>query len=205
MATVNKRLTECIAARGSYTSDNQEFSSYPFAFDRNCPFGVSDKEIIDENSIKVCQPHLPPFQNQYTVHSHFQDLFLAPDCPSCIAETNSICNKTSNLNNNPQILENSCLIVDPMATQFASIPLPVCIDSNTIEGIENAVEINNNNTVNYASAVNPLSFIQGINQGQNQVVNAGNFISDVGLALLWILIIFGVLMAISYLAKTLNK
>lgn len=127
-----KRISECIAPRGSFTSDDQEYSSYPFVFDRNCPYGVTDKEIIDRDNIKVCQPHLPPFQNQYTIHSHFQDLYLKPDCPSCITDPNpNVCNKTSNLNNNPQCLKSDCLIVDPGATQFATIPMPVCFDSNT--------------------------------------------------------------------------
>lgn len=208
--SVNKRISECIAARGSYTSDKQKYSSYPFAFDRNCPYGVSDKEIIDRDNIKVCQPHLPPFQNQYTIHSHFQDLFLNPDCPSCIAETNSVCNKTNDLNNNPQCLKNDCLIVDPNATQFASIPMPVCFDGNTdyslpTSNMVNPVNPGNSGTI-YQNAVNSTFFNLGNsgnpNISENQTISATeNFVGDIFLALSWIIGIFLVLTLISYFAR----
>jgi hypothetical protein len=173
MSNQVQRLTECIAPRGSFTSDKQKFSSYPFAFDTNCPYGVSDKEIIDKNNIKVCQPHLPPFQNQYTIHSHFQDLFLKPDCPSCgsseedvdVCPTNCIGLVNGSLNNNPQTIQQDCLYVDPVATQFASIPLPVCVNAanstplavSTYPGSINNTQFVRSNICDDSSWANSLS------------------------------------------------
>ena len=114
--------SSCLTPRGSYTSDNQKFSSYPYAFDRNCPFGVTDKQIIDEKHLKICHPQMPEFQNQYSVHSHFQDLFLKPDCPDCFSDAGGPQCMT---NLNPDYnLEPDNLIVDPLATQFSSQPIP---------------------------------------------------------------------------------
>jgi len=193
---MSKQISECIAPRGSFTSDDQKNSSYPFAFDRNCPYGVTDKEIIDKDNIKVCQPHLPPFQNQYTIHSHFQDLFLKPDCPSCIqANNDSTSNKASNLNNNPQCLQTDCLYVDPMATQFSSIPLPVCFGNNTDYILPTATNTSlnsNNDKMSGLYAINSLLY------GDN---GKDTFTNTVAIALFWIVCIYIVLMLIKYLSK----
>ncbi|MEX0596048.1 MAG: hypothetical protein WD512_06060, partial [Candidatus Paceibacterota bacterium] len=180
----NKRIGECIAARGSFTSDKQKYSSYPFAFDRNCPYGVSDKEIIDKNNIKVCQPHLPPFQNQYTIHSHFQDLFLKPDCPSCIEGPPSVCDKTSDLNNNPECIKNDCLVVDPNATQFATIPLgrSLYCEKNKESNMEKVIS----SSILSPSRLDPIE----------------TFLGDISMALSWVIAIFIVLTIIAYLARS---
>lgn len=183
-----KRISECIAPRGSYMSDRQKYSSYPFAFDRNCPYGVADKEIIDKDNIKVCQPHLPPFQNQYSFHSHFQDLFLEPECPSCAFSGPNPCNKTSNLNNNPECLQSDCLIVDPNATQFASIPMPVCFDRNTSYMLPTSTAINSTNFVRPSSLSTTSESMD-------------TFCEDISMALTWILGIFFMLTLISYLTR----
>lgn len=74
----------CLAGRGSFTSDDQEFSSYPYVFDSNCPDGVTDVDVSRRYQLKGrCHPLQPPFQNQYTLGSHFQDLYRRADCPSC--------------------------------------------------------------------------------------------------------------------------
>lgn len=202
MDSVKERISECIAARGSYTSDKQKFSSYPFAFDRNCPYGVSDKEIIDKNNIKVCQPHLPPFQNQYTIHSHFQDLFLKPDCPSCTPSEPNACNNTSNLsnlNNNPECIKNDCLVVDPNATQFATIPLGSCFDRELKTNQRDSNANKNMNIGNIGNIISSsiLSTSRSLSLDPVQI-----FLGDISMALSWILGVFIVLTVISYLART---
>jgi hypothetical protein len=197
-----KTISECITPRGSYTSDNQEFSSYPYAFDRDCPYGVTDKEIIDADNIKVCQPHMPPFQNQYTVHSHFQDLFLKADCPSCVADVNSPCNKTSNLNNNPDCLQTDCLYVDPAATQFTSVPMPVCFDGNTSYMLAGANGPNlprpvlNGSSLLMSQAPNNLTPYSNANVGSSD-----SMWSNLSYMLSWILGIFLVLSFLTYLNR----
>ncbi len=105
----------CLASRGSFTSDDQEFSSYPYVFNNNCPDGVTDADVSRRYKLEGrCNPVQPAFQNQYTLHSHFQDLFRRADCPSCPSDTGN------------QIMpNNTCIDIDgtPCGVEVGSFPV----------------------------------------------------------------------------------